>query len=214
MVKFKNIMIPQVLTEGLCLKDGVWFSRKSIKVSYPNIDNKLYAEIENYSFWFIHRNRCIASLVRRFNSKNILFDIGGGNGVVSANLDEIGIETVLVEPSKKTLAIAKRRGVKNLVCAPLEGLTFPKNSINAVGIFRTYMFSFLPVPIFLFRSLPFKIFHLTMNHVDVIKNKYKTKPNLFKYLINKLCKWEERRIRKLKSIPFGSSCFVVAQKYD
>jgi hypothetical protein len=43
------------------------------------------------SFWFLHRNRCIVSLVRRFAPDGRFLDIGGGNGYVARGLVAAGI---------------------------------------------------------------------------------------------------------------------------
>ena len=43
--------------------DGIWFARRQAPVSYPEHGNAACLQIEDRSFWFRHRNRCIASVV-------------------------------------------------------------------------------------------------------------------------------------------------------
>ena len=71
----------QSLAPGLERREpGIWFARRQGEVSYPPRGNAACLEIEDRSFWFLHRNRCIVSLVRRFAPDGPLLDIGGGNG--------------------------------------------------------------------------------------------------------------------------------------
>lgn len=75
-------------------------------------------------------------------------------------------------------------------------------------IYSSYLFSFLPLPIYFSRTLP---------HILKLKNK---KPDHQKDhsndhgsgIIEKLMDWELKQIKRKKRIPFGSSCFVVAEK--
>ncbi len=76
--------------------DGLWFARRQASVSYPAHGNAACLAVEDRSFWFRHRNRCIVSLVRRFPPDGPLLDIGGGNGYVAKSLAVAGIPCVLV----------------------------------------------------------------------------------------------------------------------
>ena len=62
---------------------GLWVSKNRSDVSYPSSDNELCYQIEDTSFWFQHRNRCIANCVRAYPPSGVVFDVGGGNGFVS-----------------------------------------------------------------------------------------------------------------------------------
>ena len=79
----------QSISTGLRLaEDGIWYSSENQDVSYPPDGNEACFAIEDGSFWFKHRNSCIASIVRNFPPENegTIFDIGGGNGYVSLGL--------------------------------------------------------------------------------------------------------------------------------
>lgn len=117
-------------------EDGIWRSPQQSRVSYPHDGNESCFQIEERSFWFRHRNRVIVSLVRRYLAEgSTLFDVGGGNGFVSAHLNSAGLETVLVEPGKTGASNALQRGVKLVVCSTLEDAGFPDGSLPAVGLF-------------------------------------------------------------------------------
>jgi len=79
--------------------------------------------------------------------------------------------------------------------------------------YYTYIFSLLPIPIFLFRSLPSKI-GLNKRSADIQKHKNEhTQNSKFKSgLLNMIWKSELRQIREGKRILIGGSCFIVASK--
>jgi hypothetical protein len=119
----------------LTTKDGILFSKIASNVSYPEYGNENCFQIEENSFWFKHRNNCIAEGVLRYSRDSIFFDIGGGNGFVAKGLENKGIESVLVEPGIKGCLNAQKRNLKNIVCSTLENASIKFNSLPAVGLF-------------------------------------------------------------------------------
>ena len=115
--------------------DGVWFARRKAPVSYPEHGNAACLQIEDRSFWFRHRNRCIASVVRRFAPQGVLLDIGGGNGYVAKGLIEVGIACALMEPGIDGALAARARGVDPVICARLEDIGMAPGSLSAAGLF-------------------------------------------------------------------------------
>jgi SAM-dependent methyltransferase len=115
--------------------DGLWWSRSQAAVSYPAQGNAFCLEIEDGSFWFRHRNRCIASLVRRFAPASRFLDIGAGNGYVAKGLIEAGIDCVLVEPGVDGARAAHARGIDPVICARLEDSGFLPAAFGAAGMF-------------------------------------------------------------------------------
>ena len=114
---------------------GIWFARRREEVSYPEHGNAACFEIEDGSFWFRHRNRCIVKVVERFRPTGPLIDVGGGNGYVARGLQQAGIRCVLVEPGLEGALAAHARGIDSVVCARLEDTGFPPSSFGAVGLF-------------------------------------------------------------------------------
>ncbi len=115
---------------------GFWISRaESESISYPSDGNDIYAEIEEKSFWFNHRNRVISAGVKNFPPKGLIFDVGGGNGYVAKGLIDAGFKCALVEPGVKGAKIAVERGVEEVFCSTLENMNFGNNSVAAVGLF-------------------------------------------------------------------------------
>jgi 2-polyprenyl-3-methyl-5-hydroxy-6-metoxy-1,4-benzoquinol methylase len=124
------------ISSGLTLgSDGIWRSGRREQVSYPDGAHLDYAAIEDRSFWFRHRNRCIAALLEAHPPDGALFDVGGGNGFVAAGLMQAGFEVVLVEPGEDGAMAAKRRGVPNVVCATTETAGFQPRCMPAIGLF-------------------------------------------------------------------------------
>jgi hypothetical protein len=70
-------------------EQGIWFSRAKSNVSYPSDGNASCFEIEDHSFWFQHRNRCIAAIIRGFPPSGALFDLKEGRRGDSRTAREI-----------------------------------------------------------------------------------------------------------------------------
>lgn len=121
---------------GLELRSpGIWFSSRRASVSYPHDGNATCLQIEDRSFWFRHRNQCIASLVMRWPPDGPFLDIGGGNGYVAQGLVRAGVSCALVEPGLDGALAAHARGIDPVICASLEDLDLPDASIGAAGMF-------------------------------------------------------------------------------
>lgn len=103
-------------------------------ISFPEIGHDILFEIEDSSFWFQHRNKCILSLVERFSPKELFVDIGGGNGFTSYFLKKHGIDSILIEPGEHGAFNAAKRGVDS-VCATIEELEFKPGANKAIGLF-------------------------------------------------------------------------------
>jgi len=116
-------------------QDGWWTSRTLSDVAYPEEGNSLCFAIEDSSFWFQHRNRCILEAMRHFPPSGALLDIGGGNGCVAHAIQQSGHEVVLVEPGLVGVQNALKRGIRHVVRASLEDVSALAESIRAVGLF-------------------------------------------------------------------------------
>jgi SAM-dependent methyltransferase len=115
---------------------GIWRANVSRQISYPADHNAACLLIENDSFWFSHRNRCITTAVRRFPPDGFILDVGGGNGYVARGLMDAGYETVLLEPGADGAANAKRRRLlPTVINATLEEARIREGTIPNVGLF-------------------------------------------------------------------------------
>jgi SAM-dependent methyltransferase len=128
----------RAVSSGLRLgKDGIWWGPDALPVSYPDDGHDVLAQVEDASFWFRHRNRCIEAAVRRQPPPGggPIFDVGGGNGFVSAGLRAAGFDVVLVEPGPQGALNARRRGLDTVVCATTDSAGFGPASLPAIGLF-------------------------------------------------------------------------------
>lgn len=124
------------LFAGFEYRDGIWHASGVRDVSYPQEGNQICYEVEDRSFWFIHRNRCISALVKKYLPKGgLVLDVGGGNGYVAHELAKEGCDVVLLEPFLAGCVNAKQRGLTSIVCSDLDRAQFPKNSFDAIGLF-------------------------------------------------------------------------------
>ena len=115
--------------------EGVWRASASRPVSYPDTRHDTCFAVEANSFWFAHRARCILTLLSRYPPPGALFDIGGGNGFMTAQIAAAGFESVLMEPGELGVRNALQRGVEPIICATLEQAEFPDHSLPAMGLF-------------------------------------------------------------------------------
>lgn len=119
-------------------KDGVWRTVKEESVSYPETGHDNCFSVEDGSFWFEHRNQCIKALISRFSIADAgspIFDIGGGNGFVSMELQRSGFSPVLVEPGSSGIVNARKRGIRNVVQATVDAAKFRPRSLSGIGVF-------------------------------------------------------------------------------
>ncbi len=115
---------------------GIYVASGSSHVSYPSEGHAQCFQVEDHSFWFKHRNACIAAMVARYPPGGTLLDIGGGNGYVSQKLAELGHDIVLIEPGHTgALNARKARGLENVICATVEEADFIPRSFGAIGMF-------------------------------------------------------------------------------
>lgn len=119
--------------------DGIWCALSSRgepgSVSFPEDGHDACFLLEDDSFWFAHRNECIARALAQRAFSGPLLDVGGGNGAVSAALERRGVPTVLLEPRASGARNARRRGLTNVVCASLRQAAFEPGTFGAVGLF-------------------------------------------------------------------------------
>lgn len=275
------------ITTGLKNDDGIWYKIDKPKefIFYPEVGSYNCFQVEEKSFWFNHRNKCIAALIDYFSPDDTLIDIGGGNGYQSAEILKLGIDVILLEPSIEAVYRAKERGVKKIICAPFDEVHFLPGSCHAACIFdvlehikddvaflqnirnilkqggylyitvptykwlwsgddvyakhfrrytirdvikklklcgfrtvfSSYLFSFLPLPIFITKTISSIFLRKEYMYQELyIDRKSIIKEHIQGGFINagiiKFCNWEVDRLKKRKSISFGSSCILVAQK--
>jgi SAM-dependent methyltransferase len=115
--------------------DGIWRASARAAVDYPDEANAFCFAVEERSFWFDYRNRCILGLLRNFPPAGPIVDIGGGNGFVSLALQRAGYPTVVVEPGPIGAHNARDRGLSPVVCATLEDAAFRSASLDAAALF-------------------------------------------------------------------------------
>jgi SAM-dependent methyltransferase len=115
--------------------DGIWYASDTGPVSYPEHGNAQCRQIEDGSFWFEHRNRCILAAVASRPPSGPLFDIGAGNGFVAQALERAGFPVVALEAGVDGARNARARGLEAVICSTLEASRIRRGSLAAVGLF-------------------------------------------------------------------------------
>ncbi len=78
--------------------------------------------------------------------------------------------------------------------------------------YATYFFSPLPLPIFLFRTLPTLIGIKRAESVDVYAKEHKVRSGIFEKALNFIWKWEKNAVQRKKRMSFGGSILIVAKR--
>jgi SAM-dependent methyltransferase len=116
-------------------REGIYYAKNNREISYPESGNQACFQLEENSFWFNHRNNCIAEAVMKYSPDRVFFDVGGGNGYVAKALENRGVTTVLVEPGAQGCFNARTRNLQNIICSTLEDAAFKEDTVTAVGLF-------------------------------------------------------------------------------
>ncbi len=259
---------------------GFWVSKTRSPVSYPDSGNEWCARVEEGSFWFRHRSRCVNELVRRHPPRGPVFDIGGGNGFMARGLEEAGWKSVLVEPGPAGARQGLVRGLRPVVCATVADAGFRPGSLEAAGLFdvlehqrdeadflasvhaclapegllyltvpalpalwsidddeaghhrrytlrsvsktllsagfrveaATYIFAALPLPLFLFRTLPSALGFRTGADIEAAGREHAVSARPAGRVLDRLLQAELRRVTGGRAMPFGTSCLVAAMR--
>jgi SAM-dependent methyltransferase len=131
------MMLSDIFTNATPGADGIWRTERQSPVSYGDEGHENCIGVEERSFWFAHRNRCIAAAIQRHPPDPALpfIDAGGGNGVVAAMIRGLGYRVVLVEPGASGIRNARGRGLTELVQASIADIKVTQGSLGAIGIF-------------------------------------------------------------------------------
>ena len=78
--------------------------------------------------------------------------------------------------------------------------------------YTTYIFATLPAPIFLFRTLPSKFGRRKKGDLNRMETELKPNSVAANQLLDSILRVELKALKRLKSLPFGGSCLLVARK--
>jgi SAM-dependent methyltransferase len=104
------------------------------RISYPELAHERYARLEAASYWYGHRNRCIAKVLGRFTPKGPILDIGGGYGFVSWGLTQAGYAAIVLEPRTDACAVARKRGLP-VIRGDFHAARARSGALDAVALF-------------------------------------------------------------------------------
>ncbi len=80
--------------------------------------------------------------------------------------------------------------------------------------FASYIFFFLPLPIFLLRALPTRLGLRKHESWERYQQEHHTQPGIVGRVLEGLLGWELARLNKGRTVPVGGSCLVVAGKEE
>lgn len=114
----------------------MWESSRSAREASAYSDEKwesMDALLED-SWWYRTRNFIILNELESSQTFGAAWDIGCGSGVVSKFLNENGVATIGLEPSRQGAVLSARRGVVSF-CASISELQLPDDSLDLVTMF-------------------------------------------------------------------------------
>ena len=116
--------------------DGI-FTPKEVDEDAISFPSEGYSGEETNSeangFWAAERAKSIYDLLEK-NGVKTLWEIGAGNGNAAIPLRNRGIEVIPIEPLRSGALTLSKNGFATFQ-ATLEDLSFPENSIGAMGAF-------------------------------------------------------------------------------
>lgn len=201
-------------------------------VSYPVDESRIYAEIEDCSFWFQHRNALIAALAQKWAPGAAFCDVGGGNGVVAAALQAQGRQVTLIEPGRAACACARDvRKITHVHEGTLEDAYIDPHPLlgafdvvehidDSVGFLKTMQDQTTPggtVIIAVMGALPWRL-GLRKSREDGsatdaarIQREHAGGNRQLAELAQRVFRWEIPWILRGRSLPFGSSIIAIAK---
>jgi len=94
----------------------------------------------------------------------------------------------------------------------LEGITSVLKSAGFKIEFSSYIFRFLPIPVFLLRTLPYRLgLSKGARNTDKISRDHAVKGGIGGKLLDSLLQPEIEHLRKKNPMKFGGSCLIVAK---
>lgn len=90
-----------------------------------------------------------------------------------------------------------------------------RSIVKQIGLeieYDTYIFSVLPIPVFLFRTLPTKLNFVKKEKNKRTENEHKERNGLTGSILQRIWDSELKAISREKHILFGGSCLLVAKK--
>jgi len=121
------------LPDSLAWKDGMWAGPSSV-VNYPD-DGHDVLPIDPSNWWYAHRAAVVVSALNRTPIwPRVIWDVGGGTGLMEPALRAAGWRTALVEPVARAASQAIGRA-DLVIAAPLEDLALPDACVPAIGMF-------------------------------------------------------------------------------
>ena len=78
--------------------------------------------------------------------------------------------------------------------------------------YSSYIFSYLPIFVFLLRTIPYKLNLVKSPASNSIKKDHSAPKVIGSKILNLFHKWELKRISKFQTILFGGSCMLIAIK--
>ncbi|MBJ7326552.1 MAG: class I SAM-dependent methyltransferase [Chthoniobacterales bacterium] len=107
-------------------------------VRYPADGNRIFAGLEDNSFWYRHRNKvileCLTGTDLRLEGR--FLEVGAGNGFVArAIMSATHLDVACLEPDPEGAQAIRERGIEQVICAPFREDAVAPASVSVMGMF-------------------------------------------------------------------------------
>jgi len=117
-------------------KNGIYIGEDKEEILYPEDGNEECYLIEDKSFWFEHRNKCIEAVIKKYPPVTYVVDVGGGNGYVAKGIIDSGVDAILLEPGYMGALNAKtKRKIPIVINTTFENIISKGDKFDAFGCF-------------------------------------------------------------------------------
>ena len=115
-------------------RDGILLCQgNDVESKFSNTAQDNLFRIEDSSWWFQYRANVIGQLAQRFFSKEkMIFDVGGGNGYTTHQIQKRGYMAALLEPTFAACLNARERGLQTVICGTLTKEAVKDNSMEQI----------------------------------------------------------------------------------
>lgn len=117
------------------MSDLLWASDElTVDTAFDAERHRGIDRAEATSWWYRTRNDLLVDFLHQAGGVDAMWEIGAGSGLVARHLRRTGIDVVAVEPGAVGARLSAEAGVPT-ICATLESLRLPNDSLTAVGLF-------------------------------------------------------------------------------
>lgn len=120
---------------GFFRENGIWVSdgAQDIATKFSEEEQEALYALEDTSWWFRYRSGVISHFAGKYLSeKQLILDVGGGNGYTTMRMQEKGYNMALLEPAYAACKNARKRGIHTVICGTVNHKNVKDGSVPQI----------------------------------------------------------------------------------